>query len=192
MDFEKIYSMITGDVRSPMVVDLRFPDQMKEFEIVRGRFPSADTLVFDHVSGTRLVDWMSTTLFPVCLVSHHLISVLREAGFTGWTTIPAHVFSKAKAQIPGYHVFGVTGRCGRIDNTRSTQVWRPAKETPEKKFRTWLGLYFDPPTWDGSDIFGPDHTGWIFVVQKVKDALVKAKITNVSFEALTQIERLML
>jgi hypothetical protein len=54
----------------------------------------------------------------------------------------------------------------------------------------WKGLFFDPASWDGSDFFMPAHkVGHLFVVEEVKRAFEKAKISNVKFEPLDQFER---
>jgi hypothetical protein len=42
-------------------------------------------------------------------------------------------------------------------------------------------LYFDPSTWDGSDVFVSDKTGFTFVNASVKGALEAASISNLRF-----------
>lgn len=61
---------------------------------------------------------------------------------------------------------------------------------PGGVFPYWRGLYFDPDTWDGSDIFMPGgRTGWVFVLDHVRDALEKAHVKNVAFQRLDEVER---
>jgi len=43
-------------------------------------------------------------------------------------------------------------------------------------------------TWDGSDLFLPEGTGYKFVTEEIKTALEKAKIRNIWFERITEIE----
>ena len=77
------------------------------------------------------------------------------------------------------------GRCGPIDNSRSEII---QKRLPGGWVPHWKGLYFDPATWDGSDIFQPEGTGYILVVESVKRALVRAKVKNLVFKRLDEID----
>jgi hypothetical protein len=40
------------------------------------------------------------------------------------------------------------------------------------------GRYFDPETWDGSDIFSPEGTAHLIVTESAKLALEEARATN--------------
>jgi hypothetical protein len=109
---------------------------------------------------------------------------LKGEGFTGWRTYPVHLYAKDGARIPGYHGLAIHGRCGPLDDSRSVQL-----DTiyPGGVFPKWYGLYFDEETWDGSDLFmTSSEQAWIFVVEAVKRAFEKAKLTNVEFTALDQ------
>ncbi len=55
----------------------------------------------------------------------------------------------------------------------------------------WRGLYFRPETWDAADVFVPlpKDCGCTIVTERVREALMRAKITNISFERLTETER---
>jgi uncharacterized protein DUF1629 len=131
-------------------------------------------------------DLLFTTLATPVLISARVLGILQAEGFTGWQTYPLHVFGKDGAPIPGYHGLAVHGRCGPIDESRSVKL---DKIYPGGVFPKWYGLFFDPATWDGSDLFmtaGPH--AWVFVVESVKRAFEKAKVTNVKFTALDQLE----
>jgi hypothetical protein len=52
------------------------------------------------------------------------------------------------------------------------------------------GIRFWPETWDGSDVFMPEHSGWVLVTQEVRDALIAAKITGIDVNRITEIELL--
>lgn len=54
----------------------------------------------------------------------------------------------------------------------------------------WIVL--SPSSWDGSDIFGPDNNYFVFVGDRVKEAMEKARLTNFSFTRLTEFEMLMI
>jgi hypothetical protein len=63
------------------------------------------------------------------------------------------------------------------------------KIMPGGVFPAWYGMYFEPATWDGSDLFMTSSAkAWVFVVDAVKRALEKAKVTNMRFESLDKIE----
>jgi hypothetical protein len=122
------------------------------------------------------------------LVSERVITLLRDAGFTGWRTYDVELVGHDGAPIPGYYGLAIHGRCGPIDYSKSEEI---PTITPGGVSSHWFGLYFDPDTWDGSDLFMPEGTsGWIFVVDDVKRAFEKAKIKNVEFTNLVEIERL--
>jgi hypothetical protein len=57
---------------------------------------------------------------------------------------------------------------------------------------TWLDrprLYFNPDTWDGSDVFvSEDGSRWLLVTEKVAGAWSRARIANVSIEPIGQIK----
>lgn len=131
-------------------------------------------------------DLIGTTMATPLLVSDRVVTLLRDAGFTGWRTYPVDLVGHNSAPIPGYHGLAIHGRCGPIDDSKSVQV---SKQFPGGVFPVWMGLYFDPDTWDGSDLFmSEDGSGWKFVVEDVKRAFQKAKIRNVRFERLDEVE----
>jgi hypothetical protein len=95
-------------------------------------------------------------------------------------------------EVAGYSGLVVSGRYGAIDNTRSVQVEKVVVGNPKGHAPVWKGLYFDEKSWDGSDIFRPSGTGYIFVTEKVRAALDRAKVTNLTCTALADFERPML
>lgn len=131
-------------------------------------------------------DVIWTTLAIPVLVSERLITILRDAGFQGFGTYAVNLVGHDGVPIPGYHGLSIHGRCGPIDESKAVQVPRIY---PGGVFPVWLGMYFDPDTWDGSDLFMPDDPpGAIFVTEEVKRAFEKAKIKNVQFTPLPEEE----
>ena len=53
-----------------------------------------------------------------------------------------------------------------------------------------IGIRFWPETWDGSDVFVPEASGFVFVTERVRDALTRAKAKNVEFKRITEVEQL--
>ncbi|RMG23878.1 MAG: hypothetical protein D6732_24330, partial [Methanobacteriota archaeon] len=162
-----------------------------EFALVRGEILPEKPIRFRYHSGSKPYDLIGTTYAPLYLVSDCVIHVFEQEGFTGWLTYPVEVYGKKGERLEGYHGFAVSGRCGPIDNTLSRREWRPAPPGGNP-YLAWIGLYFDLSSWDGSDIFVPVSSGYIIVVERVKEALERVGITNVMFDRLTEIERLVL
>lgn len=135
-------------------------------------------------------DVIWTSLVAPIIVSDRLVAILRHEGFVGWDTFNVSLKGKSGEPIDGYSGLVVRGRCGKIEDTLSVQF---DKTMPAGVFPWWRGLYFDPATWDGSDFFMPaGNVGWVFVTEAVKRALEKAKVRNVEFIALSEVERLLL
>jgi len=135
-------------------------------------------------------DIIWSTLATPLLVSERVVSLLSEEGFSGWDVVAVELHDKAGDRLPIYYYLGVRGRCGPIRDDRSEKV---DKIFPGGVFPVWKGLYFDPATWDGSDLFMPaGNVGWIFAVDPVKRAFERAKVKNVLFTPLDQVERMTL
>ncbi len=121
------------------------------------------------------------------VIADSVVQMLRSHGFTGWGLYDLTVHDKQGQPVPGYSGLAVSGRCGNLEQSMSVQVQRIC---PGGVFPFWKGLLFDPSTWDGSDFFMPaGKTGYVFVVEAVKQAFEKAKIRDVEFEPLDQFER---
>ena len=132
-------------------------------------------------------DVIFTRLFGGIIVHERVVRLLEEHRFTGWTTYPVEVCGQDGQHIPGYHGLAITGRCGPIDRDRSVVK---LKQFPAKMARVWVGLYFDPATWDGSDMFMPADFDCVFVAEQVWKAFRRARVKNVQFTRLDQVERL--
>jgi hypothetical protein len=158
-------------------------------DITRAEKSSAPVEVRWAMRGESPKDFVRTTSVWPILVSERVVGILRDSGLTGWQTYPIELFGKVGERIPGYHGLAVSGRCGPIDDDLSVKF---PKIMPGGVFPYWRGLYFDPTTWDGSDLFMPSGSGWIFVVEAVRRAFAKANVTNVVFTALSDVERILI
>jgi hypothetical protein len=192
MDFNHIFLLGNAFNRGALHVESKqkIPN---DIGLARGDWRPTAPLVFKHHSGGRPCDLVGTTYATLDLLSPRTAQLFRDEEFSGWTTFPVQVFTKDGLLIEGYEGLTVTGRCGPIDNSRSREHWRPpARPGVVEKLRVWLGLYFDLATWDGSDFFGPAGTAHVFVVERVKQAVERAGLTNFTFQALSGVERLVL
>ena len=121
----------------------------------------------------------------VIAIHERVRRLLLEHGFTGWKTYPVHVLGPEQEGYEDYHGLAITGRCGPLEYTRSIPF---QKQMSGGVFTYWRGEYFDEATWDGSDLFVPEGTAVILVVEEVKQAFVRAKVRNVRFTRLTERE----
>lgn len=133
-------------------------------------------------------DVICSTIVATRLISNRVVDLFTSEGFTGWVTYPVELLGKHGELIEGYHGLAVDGRCGTIDDTRSVRF---EKQYPGGIFPCWRGYYFDEKSWDGSHIFVPDDGSVrIFMLDEVRRALKRAKVRNVDFTALDQVERI--
>lgn len=170
-----------------------FPKGMKDTNLyalylANGLIKSHQPVNLAYSSGRYPKDIMTADVV-MYVVSGKFIKVLKDNQFTGWSTFAVKPHDKRGEEIKGYKGLAVTGRCGKIDNSKSKWVKRKAI-IGDAMVRVRYGYYFDPKSWDGSDIFLAEGTGVVFVVKKVKEALENAKISNVEFIKNTEFERM--
>lgn len=160
------------------------------FALTRGEYVPPAPIVFEYSSGGKPRDLIGTEFPEIDLVSQRVIDVLRSSGFKGWSTYPVIVLSKSGEHIEGYHGFAVTGRCGPIDDSMSRRVLSAPATPAGRPVWALRGLYFDPTTWDGADIFVAEGSALVFLVEDVKRALERASVRNFSFKCATEVERI--
>lgn len=121
------------------------------------------------------------------LISRSFQQALQGAEISGWTTYSIHPAADLTESLDGYMGLAVTGRC-QIDDARSIPSLMPPPEPGGTAYRVWKGLYFDPSSWDGSDIFlEPGHAA-VFLTSRCRDALEAARLSDVAFTALADFE----
>jgi len=191
IDFSKLYDMaeaFKGGAFRPDV--LGYSDMGRELlrEYHRAQRRPLEPLQLGWAEGWRLVDYMGTTAVLPDVLSQRVVDVLSASGATGWTTYPIILHDKDGALIEGYCALAVTGRCGPLQDERSHIEMRLCPSGKTLSFA--VGRYFDEATWDGSDVFTPEDTAFVFVTERVKRAMEKAKLTNVTFTALDSVARI--
>jgi len=123
---------------------------------------------------------------PFC-VSQTLLELIRNANISGWTGISTTVLTKSGSKsIDNYFAITVNGRANSIDYLQTDIIF---EQLPGGQFPSFKGLFFDPESWDGSDIFmarpnnnsKSKYTAFIYVTKKFVDTLKKNKVSNIRF-----------
>lgn len=112
------------------------------------------------------------------IVSPRAAAVLQ--GFSGWSPYPVEVFDGRDNPVPGYVGVAVRGRCGRVTDDLM-------RVEGEGKWANYVGLRFAVETWDGSDLFSPVSGPGPIATAPLRDALKKAKLTNLRLTALPEV-----
>lgn len=189
MRFEQLFSM--GGSLNRGALHLKPIDSItskEAWDLAGGRISPQSPVRLTWHSGSRLVDWVDTSMVPVAVVSDKMIELFEENGFIGWSTYPVEIEGRGGQPIEGYRGIAITGRSGPIDYSRSTEVTKMPISAQGNPYQALIGLYFDASTWDGSDLFMPDGTARTVVNETVKAAVERAKLKNVSFKRLTEVE----
>jgi len=160
------------------------------FALVLGEDRPAEPLELVRAEGRVPYDLIGTTYASLCLVSAKFQGVLKEHGFTGWTTFPVRIIDDDDGALRGYEGLAVTGRCGAIDDSLSERITLPPPVVGGCEAAALRGLCAPPDSWDGSDVFTAEGRADVFVVERVRDALEQAGVTNVKFSRLSEIERM--
>lgn len=137
-------------------------------------------------AGGQATDFLWADYIPLVCISCRTVELLEEHHFTGWATYPVVVYGRKGEPIEGYYGFAITGRAGDYDRSRSQIVTKPPPVPGGQARKVYKGLYFDESQWDGSDIFLVG--GKNVVTRAVREAFKRAKITNVRFTPLTEVE----
>ena len=99
--------------------------------------------------------------YPV-LISTQFKEQLQVHQITGWKTFPARLLDEAGNEVLGYEGFGITGCSGARDRSKCELIrTRFTAEAP--LVDKYKGIYLDPATWDGSDIF-IEHKYWANII----------------------------
>lgn len=189
MDFSTLYYMSDAMTRGAFRAE---PDDITidAIGIARSEALPETPMIFRHfMGGGNPKDLLGTGFASLILLCDRVIEILRAGGYSGWTTYPIELYEKKGERMEGYHGFGVTGRCGPVLWEKGKKIRKPPPVPKGQGYDAWLGLYFDPDTWDGSDVFMPKDSTAIIVIEPIMQALTRAKVKNFKFQPLTEFER---
>ncbi|MEM7110013.1 MAG: DUF1629 domain-containing protein [Bacteroidota bacterium] len=144
-------------------------------------------VTFKQEYGKKLQDVLDTGTAILFLISTKMKTILEENELSGWKTFPVRVQDKKGNEVDGYFGFSITGRCGSIDYDKSDVIKKSLVQGgPVSKY--YKGLYVGLDEWDRSDFSMPKGTFHPIVTKKAMQAMKKAKLTNIRFEKLSEIE----
>ena len=187
--FEHIYSF--KDPLSKRPLRGKFDTKIDPLGLTRGEITTAAEIIpiSWEMGGPLPFDLVWTTSAHPVIVNRRVIDLLQDCGALGWRTYAVNVTDKTGKLHQDFAGLTVLGRCGAVDLSRSAVV---LSKYPGGWFPHFLGHYFPEDSWDGNDIFmeEPDSAGQItaniFVTEKVRKAFDKAKIQNLRFQSLTE------
>ncbi len=190
LDYSKLFELADPLANRPLRLETYDDDWLLKnnntWRLFRGQLKLTEPLKLRAYMGGQATDFLWSGLIHVVCVSSRVVDLLREHGITGWDTYPVEVYGRKGEPLPGYHGFAVTGPECRRDRSRSPIVDKPPPVPGGCGYRVYKGLYFDESQWDGSDIFLVE--GSKVVTERVYSLFKRAKVSNVRFQRLTELE----
>lgn len=144
-------------------------------------------IIFKQEYGKKLEDVLDTGWPSLFLITDKMKTTLEENVLTGWQTFEVKVLDKKGQEIQGYHGLSITGRCGKIDYSKSEIIEkRLVPNAPLGKY--YKGLHVGLDKWDENDFFLPEDYFGIIITNRAAEVLKKNKLTNIRLENLGEIE----
>ena len=184
MDLSNFYYFKEGSKAHGLVVVNR---EIDETVYARGEADVGKPVIFRHHMGGRRYDILYAGV-GLSLLSDRVINTFRAHKLTGWKTYPVEVYDKKRNLVPGYALFGVTGRAGPLDDESGERVVKSPRVPGGKPVAVRRGQVFNPATWDGNDFFILQGSLHIMVTERVKAALAPLKPKNIDFIPLLEYE----
>ena len=155
--------------------------------LFRGEIQLPSPLRLGTYSGGHPSDFLWAGLTHIICISQRVVDLLSENGITGWSVYPVEVFGRNGEPLPKYNGLSVIGPDCVRDRSRSQIVDKPPPVDGGRGYQVYHGLYFDENQWDGSDFFRVLGIATV-VTDKVYRIFKRAKVTNVRFTPLTEVE----
>ena len=177
---------------SPGAAYVELPDSILdvpgERSLALGEIDPPGELRYEHAGGRRFMDVVNSNSGMLMLLSARLCEAMTP--FSGWRPLPAVIVATDGSERDDYVVLCVEGRSGPIDDALSERVTLPPPVPGAPGGPGLRGLYFEPDTWDGSDVFAPEGTTLTFMTQDVSRAIERLKPTNTLIQRLSEITQM--
>lgn len=176
----------------PAVAYVELPESILDVDgqgsLGLGEINPPGELRFEHAGGWHFTDVLNATSGQLMLLSARMCEAMMP--FSGWRPLPAVIVSTDGTERRDYAVLCVEGRSGPIDDALSERVRLPPPVPGTPGGPGLRGLYFQPDTWDGSDVFAPEGTTLTFMTQDVGGAIERLKPTNALIQQLSEITQM--
>lgn len=169
-------------------IELNEKCRFDETKLIEGDYSGISfPVIFKQESGKKMEDVLDTGSVSLFLISDKMKTVLEENALTGWKTFEVKVLNKKGMEIQGYHGLSITGRCGKIDYSKSEVIKKRA--VPNGPLgKHYKGLHVGLDQWDNSDFFLPEGNLGIIITSRAAEILKKNKLTNIRLSNLAEIE----
>lgn len=191
INFDELYYIRPKSIRGEFEAQPENYLQLSHDQVIgypEGKFPNGKPTVFVQTSGSdkkKPYPIIPSTM-GLLLFHNQIIKIFQEKNFTGWDSYPIMIHRKNGEVIEDYHVFINIGICGHYDVSKSKVIDYTADNggfiLREKRYQ---GMYFDPKTWDGSDIFMMENT-WITIVTEPVMLELKRLKANLNMTKLSE------
>jgi hypothetical protein len=186
MNFNEFYLLSDKGIRDALYVLPK--NNLEDYKLFRGELKLSLPLIFYQNIGKKAYDLIGSGYAGLDIFSNRILKTLTEHKISGWKSYPCEIRDRDNNIIEGYSIFSVTGRCGEIDYSKSKKIMIQPFSPQGKPVEGIRGLYFDPNSWDGMDIFTPNNTKLTFITEKVKNLFEKNRFTNIQFMRIIDFE----
>jgi hypothetical protein len=140
------------------------------------------------LGGKVLYDWIFTGLVANQLISKRVSDALVEANVTGWDAEPM-VLMDGRKEVPNYALLVIVGRSGPLDHSKCPIEVEIFPATG-RQVHMQHGLFFDPESWDGSNLFVPDGSSFLIADAQAKSLIESLGIPTVTFRDIADFRHL--
>ncbi len=157
-------------------------------KLLRGQLILKEPLKLRVAMGGGFKDILWCTFSPIIVISQHIVDLFSAYGFTGWSTYDVEIRDRDDRIKCGYFGFAITGEASSQDLRRADVIEKPSITPEGISYKVLKGIYFEKNVWDGKDFCLMENNISCIVTEKVVQAFRRARIRNVRFIQLAQVE----
>jgi hypothetical protein len=163
-------------------------DRDGAIQLLQGQLHLDKPLKLRAEMGRRFTDLIWSTFTPIRVISQRIVDLLNTQGLTGWNVYDVEVRDKEDRIKDGYFGFAISGKAGSHDLRRVEVIEKPPITPKGIPYKVLRGIFFEEDFWDGKDFCLMENNISCVVTEKVVQAFRRAKIRNVHFIQLAQVE----
>ena len=186
IDYSRFYLLNDPHLRSALRLN------MADFSVYREKLFTGEitapspVLMYGYMGGPPKDFLWGSGLGTTC-ISQKVVNLLTDGHFTGWGTYPVEVYDRKDKLLQGYYGLIVKPFVGKWIFRPESIIDKPPRVPGAIPWKAYQGVSFDPKSWDGSDICRIQRTHLV-VTQRLYEALVKERITNIEMTHITEAE----